>query len=569
MKINSSLLNVNLNENNNNNENFFYKLLRTITIIKLEYIISSIIAVFTLTYYTMNTGYLSYNLIINNNLQIESLNSDYAYLSLFRDYADEQWKYIRCKYFTYIFLLIISIPIGRVLKNQSIAYYKKYMVIVGIFFSFYLMQFRFIYIILSAVILYYTRFLQDIIISEKIYVLLNYLILLITKIIFEYFRNNHDINNINLFKNFNKIDNVSYQCLYIISLFKMISFNMEYKISSLNRYINNNNYIENVQKAKEHCEKCSTGEFCSECLDNALLDKNSDFSFLNFIFYIFYPYLLYNGPIIHYNNFIFQINNYTHSEHNTLFNISKLLYLLKYILIFLVLEFYNHFIYSISIFKNISEPQNYLTLFYYCFFLLHILIFIYMKWYFIWKTGILLSYLDGIYIENNSKIILLKNITGFCRGWNCSVYRWIVKYLYSALDGEQNKFWNVIIIFGFFFVLVDFSLKYFSIIICCIILFSIEIYVKEYACSQVNSDDYWYLRYSKYLYNCICFSFICCICLSVYGFNVSNMLGVIRQIGGIFCFILIILFILPIIIMSFFLNDIEKQNENEYNRLDY
>ena len=45
---------LNLNENNNNNENFIYNFFRTITIIKLEYIISSIIAVFTLTYYTMN-----------------------------------------------------------------------------------------------------------------------------------------------------------------------------------------------------------------------------------------------------------------------------------------------------------------------------------------------------------------------------------------------------------------------------------------------------------------------------------------------------------------------------------
>ena len=570
MKINSSL-NVNLKENDDDkNENFFSKFLKSITIIKLEYIISTIISVFTLTYYTMNTGFISYNLIINNDLKFESLNSDHAYLSLFRDYSDPQWKFIRNKYFTYIILLIIFIPIGRLLKNQSIEYYKNYMIIIGIIFSFYLIQLRLIYILLSSIILYYIRFLQDIVISEKIYVLINYIIVFITKIFFEYLRNNHDINKI--FKNINQIDDVSYQCLYIICLFKMISFNMEYKICSLNRYTknNNDNYIENIQKAKDHCEKCSSGEFCTECLDNTVIDKNNDYSFYNYICYIFYPYLFYNGPIIHYNNFIFQINYYTHSEHNTLCNIQKILQLLKYIFLFLVIEFYNHFIYSICIFKNINEPQNYLTLFYYCFLVLHILFFIYLKWCFIWKTGTLLSYFDGIYIEDNSKIILFKNVTGFCKGWNISVYKWIWKYIYYEFDGEQNKFLCVAIIFGFGFVIIDcLNWYYFKVLICCAVLFSIEIYIKENMCGEVDYDNYYYLRYLKYLYNCLSFSFICCICLSLYGFSIFKILATIKQLGGIYYFFKIILFILPMIITSFFINDIEKESKNEYKRLDF
>ena len=567
MKLNSSL-NVNVKENDNNNQNLLYKLFKSSNIIKVEYIISTIISIFSLTYYSMNAGYISYNLIINNNIKLDSLNSDKAYLSSYRDFSDGQWKFIRDKYFTYIFLLTILIPVGRLMKNVSITYYKIYLGFFGIIFSFYLIQLRVIYILLSSLILYNIRFLQDIIINEKIYILINYIILFFIKVIFEYFKNNHDINDIKFLKNFPKIDNVSWQCLYLFSLFKMISFNMEYKTSCLNRF--NKNYIEDLQKAKEHCTKCSKGEFCSECLDNTILDKEYDFSFLNYICYIFYPYLLFNGPIIHYNSFIFQINNCNHSEHNNLFNIPKLLYLLKYILLFLIIEFYNHYIYSVSIFKNINDPQNYLSLFYYCFLLLHVLIFIYIKWSFIWKTGAFYSYYDGIYIQNNSKIIIFNNVTEFFRGWNISFHRWILKYVYEPLEGDKNKIRNIFIIFGFMFILIDISnWNYFIIIMCCAFLFNLEIYIKGKITSLIRDDynNFFYIRYLKYLYGCISFIFLCSICLSVYGLSVSNILSVIKQTGGIFYFVKIIIFMLPIIIMSFFIKDFDQEYKNEYKRL--
>ena len=189
--------------------------------------------------------------------------------------------------------------------------------------------------------------------------------MIIIKTIFVYIKNNHDINNIKILKRFPKIDEISWQSLYILCLFRMISYNIEYINSSLENFVNDNYKTDNnlIEKrnAQHYCERCSNGYFCLKCLENIKLEKDKDFSFLNYICYIFYPHLLYSGPIINYNSFIFQINNHEQSKHNLLFIFPKILYLLKYIILFLLMELYNHYIYSITIFKN----YNYFKIIYY------------------------------------------------------------------------------------------------------------------------------------------------------------------------------------------------------------
>ena len=49
-----------------------------------------------------------------------------------------------------------------------------------------------------------------------------------------------------------------------------------------------------------------------------------------------------------------------------------------------------------------------------------------------------------------------------------------------------------------------------------------------------------------------------CICLVEYGLNVNRILFEIKEYGGVFYFVKIILFILPIVIMNCFVSDITK-----------
>ena len=283
MSINFSQISSNQKHTNDNIDNSllspgnFCNLFKSQNLIKLEYLISTIISIYSLTYYSMNMGYISHNLIKAGNFEFDSLNKKNAYLSSFRDYSDPQWKFFREKYFSNMILLIILIPFGRIIKNQSIELYKIFMIIFGIFFSFYLFQLRFIYILLSSIIFYNLKNVQNFeMMNQKLFLGLNYIVMIIIKFILDYFKNNKDINELGIFKKFPKIDNISWNYIFVLSLLKMISYNIEYRNSSLDIYEINNNFIENTTKAREHCSKCAIGEFCSSCLENIKLDKNND-----------------------------------------------------------------------------------------------------------------------------------------------------------------------------------------------------------------------------------------------------------------------------------------------------
>ena len=579
MSINLSQISSNQKYSNKNNDSNilspsnFCKLFKSQNLIKLEYLISTIISIYSLTYYSMNMGYISHNLIKAGKFEFDSLNKKNAYLSSYRDYSDPQWKFFREKYFSNMLLLIILIPFGRIIKTQSIDVYKIYMIIFGIFFSFYLFQLRFIYILLSSILFYNLKNVQNFEMrNQKLFLGINYITMIIIKCIFDYFKNNKDINELQFFKKFPKIDNISWNYIFVLSLLKMISYNIEYRNSSFDIYEINNNFIENNTKAREHCGKCAAGDFCSTCLENFKLDKNNDFSFTNYICYIFYPHLIFSGPIINYNSFIFQINLSTNESEFKVFTVPKILYLLKYILLFLVMEFYNHFIYSICIFKNIDSPIKYLSLFYYCFSIFHILIFIHIKWNIIWRTGRLLSLYDGIITEENCKNIFLNitNVGQFFREWNTSIYRWLQRYLYIPLEGNKKRFFNIFIIFCFVYVISDYNKwNYFVFFISSGIVINAEEFIKEKFIQIFGNDfnKYAFLRYLKYLINCMSIFALICICLVEYGINVNRILFEIKEYGGVFYFVKIILFILPIVIMNCFISDITKIKKNEYKRL--
>jgi D-alanyl-lipoteichoic acid acyltransferase DltB (MBOAT superfamily) len=371
----------------------------------------------------------------------------------------------------------------------------------------------------------------------------------------------------------NKIDNLSFELILIYSLLKMLSFNLEYK-----KVYNNETVAEsifNVNQAKSHCMSCYDGNFCMKCLENTIVGErekiDDSFDFTNFMIYIFYPPLLYSGPIINYNSFLFQLNIYKESQHNTLFKMNKILYVLKLAFLFAVMEIYNHFLFPTYLFNNINEllaPSANISLFYYCFICLNILTFLWLKYAIIWKSFRLWAWCDGIFCEENMNRFIydIYSIELLFKGMNRSLNRWFVRYIYIPLGGKNKKYVNIYIVFGFWYLIFDHkNINYAVFSLCCCILMDLEMFVKNSFVNKYGEDfnEKLYLRYIKY-FVCSLYVFIMFV-VGLFGFffSLENLRIIIDSIidkGGYFYFFNCILFLFPNIVMMFFIRDMELEN---------
>ena len=107
-----------------------------------------------------------------------------------------------------------------------------------------------------------------------------------------------------------------YEFIITYALMRMLSFNIEYKKIYYDQTVPES--IFSLNQARSHCMECFNGNFCSKCLENTVItDKDkldNSFDIINFTNYIFYLPLLFNGPLINYNNFVFQLNIWKDSK---------------------------------------------------------------------------------------------------------------------------------------------------------------------------------------------------------------------------------------------------------------
>ena len=533
----------------------------------IEYYLCTGISVFLWSYFTTSAGFKSYNFIIKNKYF-----SDYAYLSIFRDYYDNQWKFFHQNLLSFILISIIFIFISKIIKKYNENQLKLFYAFSGIIFSFYLVQLRMLYILLAGVIFYFSKDLVTY--GVETFNIICWVELFAVKYLIKYMQNLFDINNISkIFKVENDIDNLSWEILLIYSLLKMMSFNLEYKAIINNETVPES--IFNLNQAKSHCIECYDGNFCSKCLENTIIEEretiDDSFSFINFISYIFYPPLFYSGPLINYNSFIFQINIYKDSQHNNLIKMNKILYLLKLILYVAVMEIYNHFLFPIFLFKNKEiqfEPNSDISLFYYCFICLNALTFIWLKYTIIWKLFRLWAWSDGIFVEENMNRFIYNfySIELFFRGINRSLNRWMVRYLYIPLGGKNKKYINIWVVFGFWYLIYDFkNIDYAIFALCCCLFMDLEIFCKKYFIDKFGEDfnEIIYLRYLKYIISAFYLFIIFVIGLFGFFLSLDNLKVIIDTIiskGGNFYFINLVLFLLPNIVMVFYIRNMELQN---------
>ena len=533
-------------------------------LLSIEYYLCTGISVFLWSLCTTSAAFKSYNFIIKNNYV-----SKFAYLSKFRDYNDNQWKYFHQHLLTFIFISIIFIVLSKMIKKYIDNHLKLFYAISGIIFGFYLIRLRILYILFAGILFYFsTIFIK---LGVGTFNIIIWTELFIVKYSIKFFQNIYDINKI--IKVENEIDDFSWEILLIYSLLKMMSFNFEYKSIFNNESVPES--IFNLNQAKSHCMECYDGNFCSKCLENTIIgekDKIDDyFNFINFISYIFYPPLFYSGPLINYNSFIFQINIYKDSQHNNLIKMNKILYLLKLIFYLVVMEVYNHFLFPIFLFKNKEsqfEPNSEISVFYYCFICLNILTFIWLKYCIIWKLFRLWAWGDGIFIEENMNRFIYNfySVELFFRAINRSLNRWMIRYIYIPLGGKNKKYINIWVVFGFWYLLYDYkNFDYLLFVLCCCLILDIEMFIKRTFIDKFGEDfnEKIYLRYVKYIISAFYLLAIFVIGLFGFFFSLDNLKVIIDTViekGGYFYFINLVLFLLPNIIMMFFIRDMELEN---------
>ena len=533
-------------------------------ILSIEYYLCSGITVFLWSYYTTSAGFKSYNFILKKNYI-----SEFAYLSQYRDYNDSQWKFFRQHLLSLILISIIFISISKIIKKYIDNHLKLFYAISGMLFSFYLVKFRMLYILLAGILFYFSR--NFIKLGIKTFNIICWVELFTIRYFIKYINILYDINK--YYKSDNDIDELSWDFLLIYSLFKMMSFNFEYKSIYNNESVPES--IFNLNQAKSHCMECYDCNFCTKCLENTIIEEkekiDDSFNFINFISYIFYPPLLYSGPLINYNSFIFQINIHKDSQHNNLIKMNKILYSLKLIFYWAAMEIYNHFLFPLFLFKNKEnefEPNALISVFYYCLICLNVLTFIWLKYCIIWKFFRLWAWCDGIFVEENINRFIYNfySIELFFRGMNRSLNRWMVRYIYIPFGGKNKKYINVWVVFGFWYLIYDYkNINYALFTLCCCIFMDLEMFCKNTFIDKLGEDfnEKIYLRYIKYIISAFYVFALFLIGLFGFCFSLDNLKVIIDTViekGGYFYFINLVLFLLPNVVMMFYIRDMELDN---------
>ena len=530
----------------------------------IEYYISTGISVFLWSYFTTSAAFKSYNFAINHRLELEM-----SYLSRYRDYQDLQWKYFRTNLLLFSLIGIIFVTISKILKKYNNELLKYYYALSGFCFAFYLIKIRVLYLLLAMMLFFYSN--KFINIGDRKFSILTWVELILCNICISKIEKIIKLKNI--FKGENDIDDLSYEFIKVYALLRMLSFNMEYKKIYYDQTVPES--IFSLNQARSHCMECYNGNFCSKCLENAVItdkDKlNDSFDIINFTNYILYLPLLFNGPLINYNNFIFQLEIYKDSQHNNLFKMNKILYALKLLLLLVIMELYNHFLFPIFLFRdgyNILQPNSEISLFYYCFICLNILTFIWLKFAIIWKFMRLLAWSEGIYVEENMNRIIydIFSLEEFFRGMNRSFNRWVVRYLYIPLGGKNKKYVNIWVIFTFLDFIFNFENgNYLVFSICSCALLDLEIFVKSAFINKFGEDfnEKIFLRYLKYIISSIYLLILFIVALLGFHFSLQGfkvLMDNVVAIGGYFYLLIFVLFFFPNVIMIFFVRDMELEN---------
>ncbi|CCF56973.1 hypothetical protein KAFR_0B06760 [Kazachstania africana CBS 2517] len=180
-----------------------------------------------------------------------------------------------------------------------------------------------------------------------------------------------------------------------------------------------------------------------------------EYDIFNFIAYVTYTPLFIAGPIITFNDYIYQ-------SYHTLPSINSKriqIYAIRFILTVLSMEFMLHYTYVVAVSKTKAWQGD--TPFQISMIGLFNLNIIWLKLLIPWRLFRLWGLLDGIDTPENMIRLVDNNYSAmaFWRGWHRSYNKWIVRYIYIPLGGSNNRIMTSLAVFSFVAIWHDIQLK--------------------------------------------------------------------------------------------------------------
>lgn len=168
------------------------------------------------------------------------------------------------------------------------------------------------------------------------------------------------------------------------------------------------------------------------------------YSYANYVAYVLFPPLYIAGPILTFNNFLWQLRRPQEIPRHFLLS-----YLTRFFICFITMEFILHFMYVVAIKDTnawVGDTPLELSMIGFW-----NLIIVWLKLLIPWRFFRLWSLASGIDPPENMVRCMANNYstTGFWRSWHRSYNLWIVRYMYIPLGGTKNVAVATILIFTF------------------------------------------------------------------------------------------------------------------------
>lgn len=235
---------------------------------------------------------------------------------------------------------------------------------------------------------------------------------------------------------------------YNFTLLRMLSFTMDY-----------------LEKRDAAGESESTEPVRADLDDRARLSAPlplQDYSFSNYLAYLTYAPLFIGGPIITFNDYVYQASYFQAPSTRDLKRTA--VYGLRLVFCILVMEFLLHFMYVVAVSKTKAWQGD--TPFQLSMLGMFNLNIIWLKLLIPWRLFRFWSLLDGIDPPENMIRCMDNNYLAlaFWRAWHRSYNRWVVRYIYVPLGGAGSsgyvsRICNTLLVFSFVAVWHDIELK--------------------------------------------------------------------------------------------------------------
>ncbi|SCU93296.1 LADA_0G02322g1_1 [Lachancea dasiensis] len=180
-----------------------------------------------------------------------------------------------------------------------------------------------------------------------------------------------------------------------------------------------------------------------------------DYSLSHYIAYITYTPLFIAGPIITFNDYLYQ-------SQQTLPSINRraiIVYALRFVFCVLTMEAVLHYIYAVAVSKAKAWDGD--TPFQISMIGLFNLNIVWLKLLIPWRLFRLWALIDGIDPPENMLRCMNNNFSAlaFWRAWHRSFNKWVVRYIYVPLGGSSHRILSSLAVFSFVAIWHDIELK--------------------------------------------------------------------------------------------------------------